>query len=397
MSLPDPQQPCPEPPGHLPPELLIQIFSHLSSMKNAQGTLHSSTLVSRQWYSSAVPALYRSPVITGKNFAQFVRTLCPSVNSRVKRNGLAEMVRRLDMSALVHDGSRSVTARMLRRCQESLEEFVAPKASFAVNSFAALSKCTNLRRLDLSFIDYTLDLYSLLNSIKNLDKLEYLNYPLSCTPKNIKIGEHPPSWPMNLRELHIPGNLGDDSLHFLFNFPSSLTRLGIGNCSRLFSPSVHLLLLNLGPQLESLDIQRSRTNFGDSSFDEILVYLPVLRRLSIPAAYISAGFFTCVSNSKLKGFSPLVELELTCSSEFPYWENERVDIDYNHVWDAVVDGGLDRLRRLKLHRNLKWDLSREARRELKSLDEMLQALAREDAEASGSHEPVDAGVWMIGK
>lgn len=131
MSLPDPQQAYPAPPGHLPPELLIQIFSHLSTMENAQGTLHSSTLVSRQWYSSAVPALYRSPVITGKNFAQFVRTLCPSVNSRVKRNGLAEMVRRLDMSALVHDGSRSVTARMLRRCQESLEEFMAPKASFA--------------------------------------------------------------------------------------------------------------------------------------------------------------------------------------------------------------------------------------------------------------------------
>lgn len=200
---------------------------------------------------------------------------------------------------------------------------------------------------------------------------------------------------MNLRELHIPGNLGDDSVHFLSNFPSSLTHLGIGNCSHQFSPSVHLSLVNLGPQLESLEIHRSRIISGESSFDKILVYLPVLRRLSIPAAYISAEFFTCVSNSK--DFSPLVELELTCSNGFPYWGNESVDIDYNHVWDAVVDGGLGRLRRLKLHRNLKWDLSREARRELKSLDEMLQALAREDAEASGSHETMDAGVWMIGK
>lgn len=267
----------------------------------------------------------------------------------------------------------------------------------SVNSFAALSKCTNLRRLDLSFIDYSLDLYSLLNSIKNLDRLEYLNYPLSCINKKTKAGEHPPSWPTNLRELHIPGNLGDDSLHFISNFPSSLTHLCVGNCSRLFSPSVHLLLLKLGPQLESLEIQRSRIIFGESSFDEILVYLPVLRRLSIPAEYISAGFFTCVSNSMSNGFFPLVELELTCGNGFPYWENESIDIDCSHVWDAVVDGGLGRLRRLKLHRNLKWDLSREARRELKALDEMLQTLAREDAEASGSHENMDAGVWMIGK
>lgn len=136
MLLPDRQQLYPEPPRHLPPELLIQIFSYLASMKNAQGTLHSSTLVSRLWYSSALPALYRIPVITGENFAQFVRTLCPSVNSRVKRNGLAEMVWRLDMSALAHDGCRNLTARMLRRCQESLEEFVAPKASFAYVSLS---------------------------------------------------------------------------------------------------------------------------------------------------------------------------------------------------------------------------------------------------------------------
>ena len=241
-----------------------------------------------------------------------------------------------------------------------------------------------------------MDLYSLLNSIKNHDRLEYLNYPLSCIPKKRKSREHP-SWPRNLRELHIAGNLGDDSLEFLSKFPSSLTHLGIGNCSRLFSPSVFLLLLNLGPQLESLEIHRSRLTFGQFSFDEILIYLPMLRRLSIPAEYISCGFFTYVSDSKPKDFSPLEELELTYSDGFPYWERERVYIKYNDVWDAVVDGGLGRLRRLKVHRNLDRDLSREASCELKSLDEMLQALAREDAEASGSPEIMDAGAWTIEK
>lgn len=115
----------------LPPEILVQVFSILSSTRNSQPTLHSCTLVSRLWYSAAVQALYESPHITGKNFNQFVNTVCPSINFHVKKNGLADMVKRLNMSMLVYDGSKSLTARILRRCKENLEEFVAPQASFA--------------------------------------------------------------------------------------------------------------------------------------------------------------------------------------------------------------------------------------------------------------------------
>jgi len=41
------------------------------------------------------------------------------------------LVRVLDMSMLVHNGSRSLTARILGRLKGSLEYFVAPQASFA--------------------------------------------------------------------------------------------------------------------------------------------------------------------------------------------------------------------------------------------------------------------------
>lgn len=330
------------------------------------------------------------------------------------------MVKILDMSMLVHNGSKSLTARILRRCKESLEEFVAPQVSFAyvpkveatqyhhinylqpyrINSFAALSKCTNLRRLDLSSIAYTLDLDSFMNSIKRLDKLDCLYYPRSCTLNNNRKLKHLASWPMNLRELHIPGNLGEDSLEFISNFPPSLTHLSIGYCPRLIILSVHSLLQKLGPQLKTLEIKHSRIISGAYSLGEVLPYLPVLRRLSIPGEHIIPGFFNCASELKSKGLFSLVELEISCSTGIPYCDAEMVingsDI-WNDVWNAVEDGGFGRLRTLKVHRSLELVLNQKARYDLKALNDLLQALAEEDAEALCSHETINAGVWIIGQ
>ncbi len=116
---------------HLPPELIIHILSYIPRRRTSQSTLYSCCLVSRQWYAAAVPRLYHSPYITGKNFKQFVATICPSVNAHVRKSDLADLVKRLDMGNLVHDGSKSLTARILGRVKFHLEEFVAPQASFA--------------------------------------------------------------------------------------------------------------------------------------------------------------------------------------------------------------------------------------------------------------------------
>ena len=116
----------------LPVEILHEIFTQVTALEqNGQRTFHACTLVSRSWYSSAVEFLYDSPDIEGKNFDSFVRAICPSVNAHIRTNGLAELVRRLDMSKLVHNGSKSLTARILGRVKGRLEEFVAPQASFA--------------------------------------------------------------------------------------------------------------------------------------------------------------------------------------------------------------------------------------------------------------------------
>ena len=118
----------------LPPEILQSIFSDVKD----QPTLHASTLVARTWYKSATPFLYANPIIDGSNFDAFIRAICPSVNAHIRTNGLAELVRRLDMSRLVHNGSKSLTARILGRVKGRLEEFIAPQASFA---YVCLTEC----------------------------------------------------------------------------------------------------------------------------------------------------------------------------------------------------------------------------------------------------------------
>ena len=112
----------------LPQELLQQTFSYL---RGNQKALHACSLTSQSWYSASIAFLYESPDITGKNYDAFVQAICPSVNAHVRRNGLADLVRMLDMSSLVHNGSKSLTARLLGRVKTGLEEFVAPQASFA--------------------------------------------------------------------------------------------------------------------------------------------------------------------------------------------------------------------------------------------------------------------------
>ena len=120
----------------LPAEILNQIFAYIAAHDHArQHTLHSCSLVSRSWYSNSISYLYDSPNIEGRNFDTFVRAICPSVNAHIRTNGLAELVRKLDMSRLVHNGSKSLTARLLGRVKGRLEEFVAPQASFAFVSF----------------------------------------------------------------------------------------------------------------------------------------------------------------------------------------------------------------------------------------------------------------------
>lgn len=119
---------------------------------------------------------------------------------------------------------------------------------------------------------------------------------------------------MNLLELHKIGDLHGDLRELMYNFLPSLTHLGINNCPREIASLAGVILQRLGPQLESLKIERSPVGFGQRSFDALLYDLHDLRRLSVAAEYISAGFFACASELKWNPFH-LVLLELTCNNE----------------------------------------------------------------------------------
>lgn len=136
----------------LPIEIILQILTYIPHNSQYQKTLYSCCMINRAWYSAAIPYLYERPYLDGSNFIEFVGTVCPSKNAHIRQSALAGFVRRLDMGELVHDGSKSLTARVLGRLKGGLVEFRAPQASFSINSFAALSKCENLVLLDLSLM-----------------------------------------------------------------------------------------------------------------------------------------------------------------------------------------------------------------------------------------------------
>jgi len=118
----------------LPLEIVVQIISHVShEHSNPQVTqelLRTCTLISRVWYAAVIGLLYECPYITGSSYEKFVATICPSINAHIRKNGLAELVRSLDLCRLIHHGSRSLTARLLGRVKNNVESFVAPQASF---------------------------------------------------------------------------------------------------------------------------------------------------------------------------------------------------------------------------------------------------------------------------
>jgi hypothetical protein len=190
----------------LPVEIIIQIVSYIPRQASEQNTLWACCLVSRVWYSATIPFLYDRPYLGGSNFQAFVTTVCPSKNAHIRRSQLAGFVRTLDMGELVHDGSKSLTARLLGRLKGNLIEFTAPQASFSINSFAALSKCTHLTLLNLSLMSASVSTKLLFQTLQALTHLEILYFPRTSIPDH-QLDKEGYVWPANLKALHFAGGM----------------------------------------------------------------------------------------------------------------------------------------------------------------------------------------------
>jgi hypothetical protein len=125
----------PVPEIFLPNEIIRQIVSNISQFQyedERQVSLHACCLLSRQWYTVAVPFLYERPNLHyGKRFEQFVSTICPSVRATTRTKALASLVRCLNMHYLLHQTSNSITMRVLSHVKEHLEVYSAPMTGFS--------------------------------------------------------------------------------------------------------------------------------------------------------------------------------------------------------------------------------------------------------------------------
>lgn len=119
----------------LPTEIVIQIVSLVDrslSGYERQKALYTICLISHQWYSAALSFLYVRPRLEkGNTYRKFTATLCPPAGAPKTSKDLGGLVRRLDLSRLVHHSSNSMTARLIGRVKDNLEVFIAPASGFS--------------------------------------------------------------------------------------------------------------------------------------------------------------------------------------------------------------------------------------------------------------------------
>lgn len=124
---------------HIPAEILIQIISYVQEHKdsctfrlNTNGPLYTCCLVSRDWYAVAMPALYRNPILNDRNLELFLSTVYPyrATTLRDQGNFGLSLIKELHLGVMTgfNSGSRILSSkRVLDRCKEKLQVFVAPR------------------------------------------------------------------------------------------------------------------------------------------------------------------------------------------------------------------------------------------------------------------------------
>lgn len=410
-------------PIYLPDEVVLQILEYLAQVPNAQGSLAAVCLLSHQWYSAAVPYLYRYPDLYGNNFDKFTKSICPSINLHVRKSPLSKLVKVLDMSRLVHQGSKSVTARLLGRTKETLEVFRAPQASFAINCLPSLAKCQRLRSLDLSLVSESPPLPDLFRTVSHLESLEVFRLPRSSG-----FGVHHNGaaivWPPNLKDIALSGGIDAHFLHGVVGFPQTLRSISIEHCplAKGFAVS-HLLRIAVKP-LQNLEYVKiaHMPRLSAHAMDDILFLLPQIKKLSISVDYITPAMFdeghfshfrdpldAGLENAPQPPFGEplrhdhLHTLELT-NSGHPNVEDKISPID---IMIALDECTIPRLRVVRVSRSLNWH-SNSTSADAEALSDALQEASKRDWEdrvgvfAEMSKEEYDkadwaerAGVWSF--
>ena len=377
---------------YLPDEIILHILDYIRPCARSQHSLWACALVSRQWFETTVPYLYQCPRLGGNNFDPFVRAICPSINLHVRKSPLAELVKELDMSRLVYQASKSMTARILGRTKDSLEVFVAPQASFAINCFPALAKCKSLSRLDLSLVTELGSLQTLFNTVKGLPRLTELRLPRS-SGFGTKVEPHDIEWPPSLKKLFLSGSIDAHFLYGVVHLPQTLRELTIEHCPLAKGHALRSFLHNIsreGIRLEYLKLSHMPRLSG-TALDGTLALLPGLRTLSVSVDYVSSNLIDTEFNDVFPSAFELRNLELTTSGN-PGIEEKLSPLD---VIIAVDGGALPFLRRVLVSKTLGWRHPTTVE-DFDALDDTLKEASSQDDGDCADHGlmlPVAPGVW----
>ncbi|PGH15081.1 hypothetical protein AJ79_02607 [Helicocarpus griseus UAMH5409] len=386
----------------LPAEIIIHILSYLQDQPLRQHTLNACCLVSRLWYSAALPLLYERPYISGNNFDKFALAICPPAQAYAPRGDLGRFVRRLDFSRLVHHLSTSTTTRFLGRCKEGLEIFIAPASGFSAVNLTTLSKCTALRSLDLLHVRKPLDLPSIKKAIHRMPNLRRLRLPSST---DILSNPHPPSktstssstnsppWPSQLRKLEISGRL-DPTIMPTFDYPPALTSLTLaGAALQPYPPSAAVVaplnnhpskipFILSNPHLQQ-HLRRLRIPYAShnrhADAEGLPHYIPNLHYLSIQGDLIQPEFFR--ECALLREPLPLEILAFEQAEGFPEFSERDLR--------EAVEAGLGNLRLVGFHESY-------AER-LEGVEEEVEEVLRENAVWKGwERDEIERGEVEVG-
>lgn len=385
-------------PVYLPDEIILEILSYVTRDAQSQQTFWACCLLSHQWYTATVPMLYAAPRLEGKGFDPFVRAICPSINLHVRQSPLSRLVKVLDMGHLVHHGSKSLTARLLGRTKDSLEEFVAPQSSFAINCYPALSKCHKLRSLDLSLVSESTPLQTLFNTVKSLPNLEMIRLPRSAGFGTTGVEPDSIVWPPKLERLYLSGGIDAHFLYGLVKFPQSLHELAIEHCSQAKGHAVRQFLATMAASEVPLKYLRiaHMPRFGVNTLDVVLAFFPQLEHLSVSIDYITPA----ILNPEFQEYHSMIPvpdfsthslrvLELTNSGS-PGDLDKFSPID---VIIAIEEGSFPHLRIVRVAKTLEWGVG-DTRQEMDALDEQLQELELADfQERRGVYAEMSTDEW----
>ena len=295
----------------------------------------------------------------------------------------------------------------------------------STNSHAALSKCHNLRSLNLEFVSEYVDLVQLFASISKLPRLERLH--LSRTTVGVKDELIPPiRWPPNLEHLTLSGRFSGSVLGagFLFGAPNGLKSFRIDNP---IGASVERLMFSdqvefqtpFGQNLRSLelcyvmDLTLLYIDFYHSRGGHVLIDHPHLLHLTLHVSWITELFALMVARIEpshpLESFKILGRRSESCHGHGSNWELEQLS-------QSIIAGGLHNLRRVYISSDLicnsdfdpantqeegDANVENEAVEEdeltaAEALADLMDALETEKAEQSREgYMAQETGVWVI--